>query len=200
VERGVETYSVLRAMKAIDRAEIAVILIDAQDGITAQDAHVAGYVHDAQKGCIIAVNKWDLVPPTIDAGPTYLDVVRRGLHFLDYAPVIFLAAKTGLHVNRLLDQVMTVAEERDRRISTPDVNEFIRKVTAAHPYARKGKALKILYATQAAVRPPTFVFFVNEPELVHFAYQRFLENQLRRAFGFEGTGLKLVFRRRGEDH
>lgn len=199
VERGVETFSVLRAMKAIDRAEIAVILIDAQDGVTAQDAHVAGYVHESQKGCVIAVNKWDLVTPESDSGTTYLGLVRKGLHFLDYAPVVFIAAKTGLHVSRLLDQVVAVAAERDRRLPTSDVNDFVQKVVSAHPYARKGKALKIFYATQAAVRPPTFVFFVNEPELLHFAYRRFLENQLRRAFGFEGTGIRLVFRRRGQE-
>lgn len=199
VAQGIETYSVLRAMRAIDRAEIAVVLVDAEEGVTAQDAHVAGYVHEAAKGCIVAVNKWDLVPPAMDSGPVYLRSVRIGLHFLDYAPVVFIAAKTGLHVNRLLDEVERVAAQRDRRIPTAEVNEFVQKISSAHPFARKGRALKIFYATQASVRPPTFVFFVNEPELVHFAYRRFLENQLRRQYGFEGTGIRLVFRRRGEE-
>ena len=111
---------------------------------------------------------------------------------------MFVSAKTGLHVNRVLDAILDVSEQRDRRIPTSQVNEFIQKVTAVHPFARKGKSLKVLYATQASVRPPTFVLFVNDPDLVHFAYQRHLENQLRREFGFEGTGIKLVFRRRGE--
>lgn len=198
VAPGVETYSVLRAMRAIDRAEIAIMLIDAEDGVTAQDAHVAGYIHEAAKGCVIAVNKWDLVPSAPDAGAVYLEDTRKGLHFLDYASVVFISAKTGLHVGRLLDQVFAVAEQRDRRVPTAQVNEFVQKVGLAHPFTRKGKALKIFYATQASTRPPTFVFFVNEPELVHFAYRRHLENQLRREFGFEGTGLRLVFRRRGE--
>ncbi|MSQ23445.1 MAG: ribosome biogenesis GTPase Der [Chloroflexi bacterium] len=198
IEPGVETYSVLRATRAIDRAEIAIVMLDAQEAVTAQDTHVAGYVHEAAKGCVIALNKWDLVPPDPEAGALYLQELRKGLHFLDYAPIIFLSAKTGLHVNRVLDEVLNVADQRDRRIPTATVNEFVQKVAAEHPFARQGKALKILYATQASVRPPTFVFFVNEPELLHFAYRRYLENRLRREFGFEGTGIRLVFRRRGD--
>ncbi len=198
IEPGVEAYSVLRAMRAIDRADIAVVLLDAEDAVTAQDAHVAGYIHEAAKGCVIALNKWDLVAPTPEAGALFLAEIRKGLHFLDYAPVVFMSARSGLHVNRVLDAVLDIADQRDRRIPTAQVNEFIQKVAAMHPFTRKGKALKILYATQASVRPPTFVLFVNEPELVHFGYRRHLENQLRREFGFDGTGIKLVFRRRGE--
>lgn len=198
IEPGVEAFSVIRALRAIDRADIAVVMLDAQDAVTAQDAHVAGYIHDAAKGCVIALNKWDLVAPSPEAGDLYLAAIKKGLHFLDYAPIVFVSAKTGLHVNRVLDAILDVSEQRDRRIPTSQVNEFIQKVTAVHPFARKGKSLKVLYATQASVRPPTFVLFVNDPDLVHFAYQRHLENQLRREFGFEGTGIKLVFRRRGE--
>ena len=198
VEPGVETYSVLRAFRAIDRAEIAVVLIDAAEGVAAQDAHVAGYVHESAKGCIIAVNKWDLVTPDPEAGGEYLAMVRKGLSFLDYAPVVFISAKTGLHVNRILDQVLNVAEQRDQRVTTGQLNEFVKTATAQHPLTRGGRTLKILYCTQASVRPPTFVFFVNDVALVHFAYQRYLENQLRQRFGFDGTGIKLVFRRRGE--
>ncbi|MBI4214060.1 MAG: ribosome biogenesis GTPase Der [Chloroflexi bacterium] len=198
IEPGVESFSVLRAMRAIDRADIAVVMLDAQDAVTAQDAHVAGYIHEAAKGCVIALNKWDLVEPSAEAGGLYLATIRKGLHFLDYAPAVFTSAKTGLHVNRVLDAILEVADQRDRRIPTAQVNEFIHKVATTHPFTRKGKALKILYATQASTRPPTFVFFVNEPELVHFAYRRHLENQIRREFGFQGTGIRLVFRHRGE--
>jgi GTPase len=199
IERGIETYSVLRAMRAIERAEVAIMLLDADAGISAQDAHVAGYIHDAAKGCVIGVNKWDLVERSPDSGAKYLAQVRRDLVFLDYAPVVFLSARTGLNVGRLMDRVVAVAEERDRRIPTAQVNEFFREAVASHPLNVHGKALKLLYATQASVRPPTFVLFVNDPALVHFSYKRYLENQIRRRFGFEGTGMRLVFRGRSED-
>jgi GTP-binding protein len=198
IARGVETYSVLRAMRAIDRAEIGAVLIDAHDGVTAQDAHIAGYIHEAAKGCVIAVNKWDLVTPSPEAGDAYMAEVRRSLNFLDYAPVVFLSARTGLHVSRLLDRCLEVAQERDRRVPTAQVNEFVHTVVASHPHTHKGKALKCFYATQSSVRPPTFVFFVNDSDLVHFTYRRYLENQLRERFGFAGTGIRLVFRNRRE--
>ena len=198
IERGIETYSVLRAMRAIERAEVAIILLDADAGVTAQDAHVAGYVHDGAKGCVIGVNKWDLIERSPDAGARHLAEVRRNLQFLDYAPVVFLSARTGLNVGRLLDRVLNVADERDRRVPTAEVNEFFREAVAAHPVNDKGKQLKLLYATQASVRPPTFVLFVNDPAMVHFSYRRYLENQIRRRFGFEGTGIRIVLRGRGE--
>ncbi len=198
VERGIETYSVLRAMRAIERAEVAIILLDADAGVTAQDAHVAGYVHDGAKGSVIGVNKWDLIERSPDAGAQHLAAVRRDLQFLDYAPVVFLSARTGLNVPRLLDRVLAVADERDRRIPTAQVNEFFREAIAAHPVNDRGKQLKLLYATQASVRPPTFVLFVNDPAMVHFSYRRYLENQIRRRFGFEGTGIRIVLRGRGQ--
>ena len=198
VERGIETYSVLRAMRAIERAEIAIMLLDADAGISAQDTHVAGYIHEAAKGCVIGVNKWDLIERSPDSGAKHLAEVRQALDFLDYAPVVFLSARTGLNVRRLLDRVLEVAEERDRRIPTAQVNEFFREVIAAHPVGDHRKALKLLYATQASVRPPTFVLFINEPAMVHFSYRRYLENQIRRRFGFEGTGVRIVLRGRGE--
>ena len=198
IERGIETFSVLRAMRAIERAEVAVILLDADAGISAQDAHVAGYIHDAAKGAVIGVNKWDLVERSPDSGAKYLAEVRRDLQFLDYAPVLFLSAHTGLNLGRLLDRVVAVAEERDRRIPTAQVNEFFREAVASHPVNDRGKQLKLLYATQASVRPPTFVLFVNDPAMVHFSYRRYLENQIRRRFGFEGTGIRIVLRGRGE--
>lgn len=199
VARGVETYSVLRAVRAIERADIAIVVLDAPTGISAQDTHVAGYVHEAAKGCVIAVNKWDLVEKSPEAGATYTALVRRELAFLDYAPMVFISARTGLNIGRLLDRVLEVAAERDRRVPTAQANEFFREVAAAHPLTDRGKALKVLYATQASTRPPTFVLFVNDPAIVHFSYRRYLENQIRRRFGFEGSGIRLVFRGRRED-
>ena len=186
-------------MRAIERAEVAIMLLDADAGISAQDAHVAGYIQDAVKGCVIGVNKWDLVERSPDAGARYLAEVRKGLVFLDYAPVVFLSARTGLNVGRLLDRVQEVADERDRRIPTNQVSEFFRDVIAAHPITSKGRNLKLLYATQASVRPPTFVLFVNDPTIVHFSHRRHLENQIRRKFGFDGTGIRIVLRGRGEN-
>ncbi len=198
IERGIETYSVLRAMRAIERADIAIVVLDAESGISAQDAHVAGYVHDAAKGCVIAVNKWDVVDRTPDAGARHLETVRSSLGFVDYAPVVFISARTGLNVGRLLDRVMTVAGERERRIPTAQVSEFFRAAVASHPASTRGKALKLLYATQASIRPPTFVLFVNDPAIVHFSYKRYLENQVRREFGFEGSGIRIVLRGRAD--
>jgi GTPase len=198
IERGIETYSVLRAMRAIERADVAVLVLDADSGITAQDAHVAGFIHDAAKGCIIAINKWDLATHTPDAAAKYLEEVRRQFAFLDYAPVLYVSAKTGRNLNRLLDKVLEISAERARRIPTPEVSEFMRGVFAAHPLSEKGKQLKVFYATQAATHPPTFVLFVNDPDMVHFSYKRHIDNQIRRRFGFEGTGIRLIFRGRSE--
>jgi GTP-binding protein len=198
VERGIETFSVLRAMRAIERSEIAIMLLDANAGISAQDAHVAGYIQDAAKGCVIGVNKWDLIERSPDSGAKHIAEVKRNLQFLDYAPVVFLSAKSGLNVGRVLDRVLEVAVERDRRIPTAQVNEFFREAIASHPVSDRGKAFKLLYATQASVRPPTFVLFVNDPDLVHFSYRRYLENQIRRRFGFEGTGIRIVLRGRAD--
>ncbi|MPZ16280.1 MAG: ribosome biogenesis GTPase Der, partial [Chloroflexi bacterium] len=170
--QGIEAYSVLRAMRAIERADIAIVVIDAVAGVAAQDAHVAGYIHESAKGCILAVNKWDLVQQEPRAGDRYRTTMRRELAFLDYAPILFVSAATKLHVTRLLDRVLAIADERDRRVPTSELNEFIRSVAAAHPLTQRGKTLKVLYATQASVRPPTFVLFVNEPSIVHFSYRR----------------------------
>jgi GTP-binding protein len=198
IERGIETYSVLRAMRAVERADIAILVVDADAGIMAQDAHVAGYAHEAAKGCVIAVNKWDLVERAPDAGARYVATTRRALAFLDYAPIVFVSAKTGLNVGRLLDRVVGVHEQRGRRIPTAQLNEFIRTIVASHPLSERGRVLKVLYATQASIHPPTFVLFVNDPALVHFSYRRYIENQIRREFGFEGSGLRLIFRGRAE--
>jgi GTP-binding protein len=182
----------------VDRADVAVLVIDADDGITSQDAHVGGAIHEAAKGCVIAVNKWDLIERSPDSGAKYLAEARRGLAFLDYAPVVFISAKTGLNVNRVLDRVVKISEQRSKRIPTAQVNEFMREIATTHPMSEHGKTLKVLYATQAAANPPTFVLFVNDPEIVHFSHRRYIENQLRRRYGFEGSGIKIVIRGRSE--
>ena len=196
---GVEKFSVLRAVRAIERAEIAVLLIDATDGVTAQDTHVAGYTQEAAKGLVIAVNKWDLVEKDNRTTQEYTAIVRRDLSFVPWAPLVFISAETGQRARKVLELALAAQAERDKRIPTPKLIEVIREAFTRHPRTEAGKQLKVYYATQASTRPPTFVFFVNEPKLVHFSYQRYLENQIRQAFGFEGTAIRLVFRKRGEE-
>ncbi|HLI27895.1 MAG TPA: ribosome biogenesis GTPase Der [Chloroflexota bacterium] len=196
---GVEKYSVLRALRAIDRADVAILVLDAQEGITAQDAHIAGYIQEAAKGVVLVLNKWDLVEKNPRVQTEWTQVVRRNLQFLDYAPLLFVSALTGRGVRRVLDAAIAAAQEHRRRVPTARLNAVIGQAIQDHPLYSKGKQFKILYATQSDVRPPTFVFFCNDPELLHFSYRRYLENRLRQAFGFEGTGLKLVFRGRREE-
>jgi GTP-binding protein len=197
VETGIEQYSVLRAMRAIDRADVAVLVLDASEGIIAQDMHIAGYVLDAGKGVIVAINKWDLVKKGERNTEEYTKMVRESLNFMDYVPVVFVSAKTGQRVPKILDAAMDIKAERIRRVPTKMLNDLMQKIAVTHnPPTGGGKVLRIYYATQAEVEPPTFVFFANDAKLVHFSYQRFLENQLRKAFGFAGTPLKMVFRTR----
>jgi GTP-binding protein len=196
IEQGVEQFSVLRAVRAIERAEVAVLVIDAMAGVTAQDTHVAGYVQEAKKGLVIAVNKWDLVEKDTATAREYTARIRRELNFVDWAPIVFISAETGQRAPRVLELAWAAQAERDKRVTTPRLIEMVREAVARHPRSEGGRQLKIYYATQADVRPPTFVFFVNDPKLVHFTYQRYLENQIRKAFGFEGTALRLVFRGR----
>ncbi len=194
---GVERYSVIRALRAIGRADIALLVIDATEPFTAQDLHVAGYIHQMAKGIVLAVNKWDLVEyKNITEWNRY---ARSQLKFMPYAPVLYTSAKFGQGVDKVMPQVCQVYQERLKRLSTAAVNTVVQQAVAAHSPPRKGsKQLKILYATQAEVNPPTFVFFVNEAKLMHFSYQRYLENKLRQSFGFVGTPLRLVFKERGE--
>ena len=198
VERGVEQYSVLRALKAIDRADVAMLVLDATDGATAQDAHIAGYIVEAGKGLVVAVNKWDLVPEkTAYTTEEHTAQVMAQLKFVDYVPTVFISALKRQRVDRVMDLALGITETRALRISTGRLNGFLRRVLERHPPpAHKGQRLRFLYVTQPAVDPPTFVFFVNNPELVHFSYQRYLENQLREAFGFSGTPIRLHFRAR----
>ncbi len=208
IERGIEKYSVLRALRAIDRADVVLLVMDGLDGVAAQDTHIAGYVREAYKGLVAVVNKWDLVRERARAeklrGDTltqeYTAVVREALNFMDYVPVLFVSAKTGQRVPQVLETALAVQAERGRRIATSELNQAVQEAMARHaPPSERGRALKVYYTTQATTAPPTFVFFVNNPQLLHFSYERYLENQLRAAFGFSGTPIKLVFRPREKD-
>ena len=197
VERGVEKYSVMRAREAIMRCDIAILVIDGSEKLAAQDLHIAGHVADAYKGMIVAVNKWDLLEDTDDNRMDFAKRILGRLRFTPWAPLAFLSAKTGLNVEGLLDLALDVAENRATRIQTSEVNSVLREAVAAHPPPSPSKRpIRIKFATQAEVNPPTFVFFTNDASLLHFSYRRYLENALRRRFGFEGTAIKLIFRSR----
>jgi GTP-binding protein len=193
-----ERYSTLRALKAVSRADVAVLVIDAVEGLTAQDAHVAGYVVEEGKGLVVAVNKWDLVAEKTDKTfDQYVEWIRHEAPFLDFAPVVSISAKTGQRVGRVLELAVDIWGERRKRVSTGELNRLISTATdrVAAPIV-KGRRPKLFYATQAGIAPPTFVFFANDASAVHFSYRRYLENQLRDAFGFDGTPIRLVFRDR----
>ena len=194
---GVERYSVIRALRAIDEADIALMVLDAAELLTAQDKHIAGYIQEAAKGVVLIVNKWDLAGSK--SVTEYNRHIRSELKFMTYAPVLYISAKLGQGVDRVMPQAFEVYQERVKRLSTTLVNKVVQQAVAAHNPPRKGaKRLKILYTTQAEVNPPTFVFSVNDAKLMHFSYQHYLENKLRQAFGFAGTPLRLVFKTRGE--
>ncbi len=201
VEDAVEYYSVMRSLRAIDRADVVLMLIDAPAGITEQDKKIAGYAHDSGKGCVIIVNKWDIFPNKHDRSTNrFTDELRAEIGFLQYAPVLYLSALTGQRVDRVTELVKFVVEQQTMRIQTSVLNELIRDAVAVNPPpTKKGKQLKILFMTQADICPPRFVIFVNDPELMHFSYLRFIENKLRDTYGFEGTPLKFVIRKRNEE-
>jgi GTP-binding protein len=195
--RGVERYSVIRALQAIDEADVALLVLDATELLTSQDEHIAGYIQQAAKGVVLVVNKWDLAvnQDMVESNQN----IRKRLKFLSYAPLVYTSAKFGEGVDRVLPEAFEVYQERQKRIPTTEVNNVVQQAVAAHNLPRKGtKQLKILYATQAEVNPPTFVFFVNDPRLIHFSYRHYLENKLRQSFGFAGTPLRFVFKARGE--
>jgi GTP-binding protein len=193
-----DRFSTLRSFRAISRADVAVLLIDAVDGLTAQDAHIAGFVVDEGRGLVIAVNKWDAVEEkTGTTFDQYVEWIRHEAPFLDFAPIVSVSAKTGLRIGRVLELAVDVWAERRRRVSTGELNRIVGDATARQePAAVKGKRAKIFYATQVAVAPPTFVFFTRDAGSVHFSYRRYLENRLRDVFGFLGTPIRLVFRER----
>ncbi len=196
---GVEKFSVLRAVRAIERADVAVLLIDATEGVLAQDTHIAGYIDEAARGLIVAVNKWDLVEKHPKTQQEYTVVVRRELRFADWAPVVFVSAKTGQRVQRLIAEALAVQAERTKRVPTPQLNDIIRHAVDVHPISVRGRTLKIYYTAQTGVEPPKFTCFVNDPKLVHFSYQRYLENVMRSHFEFLGTPIRFEFRARGKD-
>jgi GTP-binding protein len=200
IQGGVERHSVLRAQEAIDRGDVAFLLIDASEGVTAQDTHIAGYVAEAAKGLVVAINKWDLMPPDDDTRKVFVRTAQGRLRFVPWATLCLVSAKEGTGVPELLTAGLAAGDAREQRVPTAELNVAMRRALAAHgPPSVGGRRLKLLYVTQAAVRPPTFVFFVNDAALLHFSYRRYLENSIRRAFGFQGTALKLIFRSRSEE-
>jgi len=197
IEPGVEKYSVLRTLKAIDRADVVTLLIDATEGITAQDTHIAGMILEKMKSVIVIVNKWDAIQKDTWTMPAFTEHIRTELNFLDYVPVLFISAKTGKRVGQVIPTALKVQEERLRRVATSDINRIIRDALSTHaPPSKAGKRLKIYYGSQVRTDPPTFLFHVNDTRIVHFSYVRFLENRIRNKFGFLGTPLRLSFRER----
>ena len=211
---GVEKFSVLRSTRAIERCDVALLLIDSSEGLAAQDTHIAGEIQDQAKGVVVVVNKWDLAQAQrraeregnfphpdeeIESAEAYRRIIAEGLKFIPYAPIVFASAKTGYHVQGLLETALNVADTRYLRVSTSRLNELVQEAVRHHnPPVTNNRTLKIYYVTQIRVNPPTFVFFVNATEAVHFSYERYLENRLRDAFGFKGTAIRLFFRPRSK--
>ncbi|MCI1821613.1 MAG: GTP-binding protein, partial [Megasphaera sp.] len=195
IDIPVERYSVIRALRAVDRCDVAVLVLDATEGVTEQDKKIAGYAHEAGKGSIIVVNKWDLIDKDSKTSDKFSEDIRRELVFMQYAPILYTSALTKQRIHRLADLVKFVSEQQNMRVSTSVLNELISDAQLINPPpAKNGHPLRIYYMTQASVKPPTFVLFVNDPQLMHFSYLRFLENKLRETFGFEGTPIHLILR------
>lgn len=200
INQPVERYSVIRSLRAVERADVVLMVIDAVEGVTEQDKKIAGYAHEAGRGIIIVVNKWDLIEKDSKTALRYTENIRSEMAFIQYAPILFTSALTKQRVHRIAELVKFVAEQHAMRVQTSVLNQVIEDAIRINPPPTdKGTRLKIFYTTQAEVKPPTFIFFVNEPEIMHFSYLRYLENKLREAFGFEGTPLRLVVRGRKEE-
>lgn len=201
ITENIEKYSILRSWTAIERADVCVIMIDAQDGVTEQDTKIAGYAHEQGKASIIVVNKWDLIEKETGTLEEYRKTVREKLSFMQYAPILFISVKTGQRVDRLLETVKAANADASLRISTGMLNDLVNEATSmVQPPSDKGKRLKIYYATQSAIKPPTFVIFVNSADLFHYSYERYLENQLRKSFGFTGTPIRFIHREKGKEN
>lgn len=199
VREEIERYSVIRTVTAVERASIVVLMIDAVEGVTEQDAKIAGIAHERGKGVIIAVNKWDAIEKDDKTIYKHTNRIREVLAYMPYAELVFISARTGLRISRLFETIDTVIENQTLRVQTGVLNEILSEAVAMQqPPSDKGKRLKIFYMTQVSVRPPTFVIFVNDKELMHFSYTRYIENKIRDAFGFRGTSLKFIVRERGE--
>lgn len=200
VTGDIEKYSVIRAIAAIERCDVALLMIDAQEGVTDQDKKIAGIAHEAGKGIIVVVNKWDLIEKETNTMKEFQKDIAEELQFMSYAPSVFISVKTKQRLNNVIDMVKYVAEKRALRVPTGQLNSLIADATMMNqPPSDKGKRLKIYYATQVGVKPPLFSFKINDRELMHFSYARYLENKIREGFGFEGTSIKFVFREKGED-
>ena len=199
IDENVERYSVVRSLAAVDRSDVCVIMIDATEGITEQDTKVAGYAHEQGKACIFAVNKWDIVSKDTKTMKNFTMRVREEFAFMSYAEIIFISAKTGQRVDKLLELIKKVNEQHKRRITTGMLNDVLNEAMAKQqPPSDKGRRLKVYYGTQAATAPPTFILFANSKDLFHYSYLRFIENQVREAFGFEGTPIKFIVREKNE--
>ena len=199
IERGVEKYSVLRSFKAIERADVVLLMVDAAEGITAQDTHIAGFILDAWKSTVVLVNKWDTIVKDNDTTEAYTRHVRKELNFMDYVPILFISAKTGQRLDQVLPAALRVQEERMARITTAMLNRLLRDAQDAHPApSHAGRQLKIYYGAQVRVDPPTFLLHVNDTKLFHFSYRRYLENKFRETYGFIGTPVKIIAKGRKE--
>lgn len=200
VLESIEKYSVLRSYMAVDRADVAVIVIDATEGFTEQDSKVAGYAHEQGKACVVAVNKWDAVEKQTGTMNEFTKKLKNDFSFMSYVPFVFVSAKTGQRLDKLLDKILYVAKQNSVRISTGKLNDILAYATnRVQPPSDKGKRLKIYYMTQASTKPPTFVTFVNRKDLFHFSYQRYIENQIRETFSLEGTPVRFIVRERARD-
>lgn len=200
IDENVERYSVIRSWAAVDRADVCIIMIDAQDGVTEQDTKIAGYAHEQGKASIIAVNKWDIVEKETGTLEKYREKVRRQLEFMSYSPIAFISAKTGQRVERVFELVDYVYDQASFRVQTGMLNDVLNEATAmVQPPSDKGKRLKIYYMTQAGIKPPRFILFVNNIELMHYSYERYIQNTLRSNFGFEGTPIQFILRERDRE-
>ncbi|MGN8760553.1 ribosome biogenesis GTPase Der [Acidaminococcus fermentans] len=201
IDEPIEKYSIIRTLRAVDRSDVVLLVLNAVEGITEQDKKIAGYAHEAGKGIVIVVNKWDLYPnKTVMSTEEFTKQIRHELIFMPYANVVYVSALTQQRIRRLPEMIKDAAEANAMRISTSVLNQVVTDAVAMNqPPMEKGKRLKILYTTQVKVKPPTFVIFCNEPEIMHFSYQRYLENQLREAFGFKGTPINIIVRGKNED-
>lgn len=200
VNENIERYSVIRAIAAIERSDVCLLMIDAVEGVTEQDKKIAGLAHESGKGIVIVVNKWDLVEKETNTMKEYTKNVRKELVYLSYAPVLFISVLTGQRVNKIMEMVIEVEKECSKRVPTGVLNTLISDaILMNQPPSDKGKKLKIYYASQIGVKPPLFSFKINDRELMHFSYARYLENKIREGFGFEGTSVKFVYRAKGED-
>jgi GTP-binding protein len=200
IEEDIEKYSIIRSWTSVEKADVCIVMIDAQDGVTEQDTKIAGYAHEQGKASIIVVNKWDLVEKETGTLEEYLKTVREGLSFMAYAPVLFISAKTGQRVQKLFELINYVSNQSSFRIATGMLNDVVNEAIAlVQPPSDKGRRLKIYYMTQSGIKPPTFILFINDTKLMHYSYSRYLENHLRKSFGFEGTPIKFMFRQKDKE-